>query len=245
MDDTTIIIPVYQPGDRLEPLVRELSDADTRILVIDDGSTEGTGVFSRLADIRGVAVLRHAVNRGKGAALKTAFAAVLADPQDTAAVVTADGDGQHLAEDIFAVAAAAKANPCAVTLGVRTFSGKIPFRSRLGNLWTETEFRLLTGRRIADTQTGLRGIPIGLLPRFAALKGERYEYESRMLVAAALLPSPPVEIPISTIYLDGNATSHFRPLRDTLLTQSALIGETWSRRTGPRSPDGSSGSSPL
>lgn len=116
------------------------------------------------------------------------------------------------------------AHPDRVTLGVRSFGGRdVPFRSRLGNLWTCGEFFLLTGTWIRDTQTGLRGIPRALLPRFAALAGDRYDYESRMLVAATKLPQPPVQIPITTVYESGNATSHYRPLADTLSTQAALV----------------------
>lgn len=151
--------------------------------------------FAETAALPGVRLIRHAANRGKGAALKTAFAEILRTFPDAAGVVTADADGQHLPEDIRRVAAASAAHADRVTLGVRSFGGRsVPFRSRLGNLWTCGEFFLLTGIWIRDTQTGLRGIPRARLPRFAALAGDRY---------------------------DG--TSHYRPLADTFSTQAALI----------------------
>ena len=222
MLNVALIIPVFQPGDRLEKLIRELAQEFRSLVVVDDGSTENTDRFDFLAEIANAKLLRHDRNRGKGAALKTAFAEILRAPDAVEAVVTADGDGQHLMKDILAVADATLANPDAITFGVRQFAGRVPFRSRLGNLWTELEFFLLTRCRIPDTQTGLRGIPFGLLPAIAALPGERYEYESRMLVAATRLKAKPVLIPIETVYLDGNSSSHYRPLRDTLITQRAL-----------------------
>ena len=83
-------------------------------------------------------------------------------------------------------------------------------------------FRLLTGLAIRDTQSGLRGIPFDMLDRMLALRGDRYEYETRMLVDMRRHPLPPLQIPIKTVYLEGNRSSHYRPFRDTLLTQAAL-----------------------
>lgn len=187
-------------------------------------SGASAATFAETAALPGVRLIRHAANRGKGAALKTAFAEILRAFPDAAGVVTADADGQHLPEDIRRVAAASAAHADRVTLGVRSFGGRsVPFRSRLGNLWTCGEFFLLTGIWIRDTQTGLRGIPRARLPRFAALAGDRYDYEARMLVAAAKLPQPPVQVPITTVYENGNGTSHYRPLADTFSTQAALI----------------------
>ena len=105
----------------------------------------------------------------------------------------------------------------------KLFEKGVPFRSRLGNLWTIAEFRLLTGRTVHDTQTGLRGIPFELLPGLLNLPGERYDYEIAMLVSAALSAGGCREIPIETVYERGNRTSHFRPLADTVSTQRALF----------------------
>ena len=221
----TLVIPAYEPAQTLPELVTALADDFTSIVVVDDGSRtpEAIDAFAALRDISSVRLLRHAANRGKGAALKTAFADVLRNAPDCAGVVTADADGQHLADDIRRVADGTLANPSRVTLGVRSFSGSVPFRSRLGNFWTCGEFFLLTRRWVRDTQTGLRGIPRALLPRLASLAGDRYDYEARMLVAAARLPDGLVQIPIATVYLAGNKTSHYRPLADTFSTQSALF----------------------
>lgn len=222
MRDQIAIVPVYQPSERFVEVVKDLARAFRRVVVVDDGSDERREQFDRLADLERVTLLRHDANRGKGAALKTAFRHVLADPQGAQSVVTVDADGQHLPADVMKTADAALANPGKAVLGVRTFSGRIPFRSRLGNLWTIGEFRLLTGRTVHDTQSGLRALPVTLLPQLLEIPGERYEYEIGVLTAlakAGLL----IEVPISTVYLDGNSTSHYRPLADTFSTQSALF----------------------
>ena len=119
-------------------------------------------------------------------------------------------------------------HPEGLVLGVREFAGKIPFRSRLGNVWTRALFRLVTGISLRDTQTGLRGIPRGLFERLLGIPGDRYEYELRMLVDARFHPSPPLQVPIETVYIDGNKSSHFRPFEDTVRTQWALLGARFS-----------------
>lgn len=223
--DLVLVFPACEPTAALPRLVRALAPEFRAVVVVDDGSrgASSRGAFDALAGVGNVRLLRHAENRGKGAALKTAFAEVLRAFPDAAGVVTADADGQHLEDDVRRVADATAAHPANVTLGVRSFDAEVPFRSRLGNFWTRVEFFLLTGRRVRDTQTGLRGIPRALLPRLAALPGTRYEYEARMLVAAARLPGGLAQVPIATVYEPGNGTSHYRPLADTLRTQSALV----------------------
>ena len=228
-DDIAIAIPVCDPDEeRFPPLVRRLREDFTHIVVVDDGSARGRPAFDVVrGDVD--ALLVHEVNRGKGAALRTAFAWVRENLPHVVGVVTVDGDGQHAPEDVCRVAEALAEGRAGLVLGVRTFAGNVPFRSKLGNLWTRGLFRLLTGLAVSDTQTGLRGIPASLLPRLLAIPGVRYEYEIRMLADARRHPAPPVEVPIRTIYLDGNASSHYRPLRDTFRTQLALWGTLFRR----------------
>ena len=223
VDGILAVIPAFEPDERLVRLVRQLLPELPRILVVDDGSVRAASVFKTLREISGVRCLRHGQNRGKGAALKTAFAEVLNSYPDATGVVTADADGQHLPDDIIRVALSLSENPNRLTLGVRTFDKDIPFRSKLGNLWTVAEFRLLTRRSLGDTQSGLRGIPRTFLPELASLPGERYDYEIRMLVKAARSPNGIIQLPIASVYEPGNGTSHFRTLVDTLSTQWALF----------------------
>ncbi len=229
-DDIALVIPVCDPDEtRFPPLVRRLRADFAHIVVVDDGSMRGRAAFDVVRG--GVdAVLVHETNRGKGAALRTAFTWVQENLPDLAGVVTVDGDGQHATDDVRRVAEELAREPHGgLVLGVRSFADNVPFRSRLGNFWTRGLFRLLTGLAVSDTQTGLRGIPAALLPRLLAIPGDRYEYEIRMLADARRHPAPPREVPIRTIYLDGNASSHYRPLRDTFRTQLARWGSLLRR----------------
>jgi len=234
MRDVVVTIPAFEPDEALTGLVRGLRMSFRTFVIVNDGSRRPCPPLDELRRTDGVIVLDHSENRGKGAALKTAFAEVLNRFPDAAGVVTVDADGQHLAEDVVRVSDALIASTDRLVLGVRTFGRDIPFRSKLGNLWTIAEFRLLTGNTVHDTQSGLRGIPLSLLARLANLPGERYEYEIRMLVTAALSSGGIAEVPIRTVYLDGNKSSHFRPLADTYRTQKALFAAALAARTRSR-----------
>lgn len=184
---------------------------------MNDGSTRG---LDYLAEVEPLVekLLVHPINRGKGEAIKTAL-----DYIGEANVITADADGQHAVKDIVRVAKALGETADAMVLGVRAFSGEVPLRSRFGNWWTRIWFFILTGLWVKDTQTGLRGIPRSLVSRIRALPGSRYEYEMVMLADAKYQAKKPVQIPIDTIYLDGNSESHFSPLKDTVRIYGALI----------------------
>lgn len=227
-------IPAFEPDARLLGLVHRLKSDFSDIVIVNDGSHRADAVFAELKDVDGVLVLLHGENRGKGAALKTAFAEILRRFPDAVGTVTVDADGQHRPEDAVRIAEALCAHPHQLIIGTRSFGKGVPFRSRLGNLWTVAEFRLLTGRTVHDTQTGLRGIPSGLLPSLLNLPGERYDYEIGMLVRAVLSSDGCREIPIETVYEDGNRASHFRPLADTVSTQRALFRAALTARFGSR-----------
>ena len=232
MKDIIIVIPAYEPDDALVLLIERLRQSFDKFIVVDDGSKTADATFARVAEMPDVTLLKHEVNRGKGAALKTAFAKVLSDFPKAAGVVTVDADGQHLPEDVANVAKATKENPGRYTLGVRAFSGNVPLRSRFGNAWSRYFFFLLTGVMVYDTQTGLRGMPRDLLPELIAMPGDRYEYEMRMLVAAARKKLKPVQIPIKTVYLNDNKASHFNPIRDSIRTQVTLLHAVFTTPRG-------------
>lgn len=222
--NVAILIPAYEPDEKLVELITRLRRDFMHLVIVDDGSVkEGArDVFERIRGSVDV-LLVHPVNRGKGVALRTGIAWVRDHLPDVCAVVTADSDGQHTSRDIARIAEAVVDHPGGLVLGVREFTGTVPFRSRFGNTWTRILFRLITGLPVRDTQTGLRAIPRGLFDRMLAIAGNRYEYEIRMLVDARRHATKPLQLPIETIYIDDNRASHFRPFHDTILTQWALF----------------------
>ncbi|MCE5234732.1 MAG: bifunctional glycosyltransferase family 2/GtrA family protein [Clostridiaceae bacterium] len=206
-----LLIPAYQPDERLVPFVRELTE-EFKVVVVDDGSAPACReLFSRV-QAEGATVLYHGSNLGKGAALKTGLH-YIKELSDASGVITADADGQHGKKDILRIRDAMLLAPDTLFLGGRDFK-KMPPRSRFGNTMTRFFFRLFTGIRVSDTQTGLRGLPAYLFDRLLELSGERYEYEMNMLLALKHWGAAYEELPIETIYIDNNRASHFHALRD-------------------------------
>ena len=214
-----VIIPAYEPDDKLIKLIDDLNAKEiSPVVVVDDGSDVGNygRIFDTVRD-KGAVVLRHAVNMGKGRALKSAFNYCLNEYADIMGVVTADSDGQHSPEDIKKCIEELKSSPDVLVLGVRNFDGAgIPARSVFGNKVTCRVMKFLTGISISDTQTGLRGISSAFMRSLLTEKGERFEFETNMLMATQELGINIKEVPIRTIYLENNRSSHFNPLKDSL-----------------------------
>lgn len=224
--DFTLIIPSLDPDELLSETVKRAADAgiDDIILVDDGSSLECKKIFEKLKELPYVTVLEHGVNKGKGEALKTAFRYFLENRQDRTGVVTADGDGQHSTEDIIRCAESMTEGEHAVALGCRDFSlPDVPKRSRFGNTLTSKVFLKLCGMKISDTQTGLRAIPREYLPDMISTEGSRYEYETNMLLMINRLGIPYREVTIKTVYIDGNSSSHFRPVRDSLRVYGTIF----------------------
>ncbi len=219
------LIPAYKPSAGLVELVKDLAARGTPlILVVDDGSgPQFRALFDELTLIPRVEVLRHAANLGKGAALKTGINHALLQYPDVSGFITADADGQHHIEDIARVAGQLCQTPEALVLGARTFEGDVPARSRFGNLLTRRLVSALTGARLRDTQTGLRGIPTAFAAQLLDVEANGYEFELEMLLAARRSGVELIEIPIRTIYEDGNASSHFNPLLDSMKIYFVLL----------------------
>ncbi|MGC4897089.1 glycosyltransferase family 2 protein [Micromonospora sp. DT31] len=224
-----VLVPAYRPGDRLPPLVAELTAAlpGVCVLVVDDGSGPAAdGVLAAARD-RGATVLRRRANRGKGVVLRTGFryAATRHGGHD---VVCVDADGQHDVPDVCRVVERMRVTGAA-TLGVRRFDGQVPARSRFGNTATRLAFRLATGRDVRDTQTGLRAYPAGLLPWLATVPGDRFEYEMNVLLGAARVGLPIEQVDIATRYHAGNSGSHFSALADSVRIYRPLLGVAAAR----------------
>lgn len=222
--DCTVIIPAYRPPDALLSLIRDIQKAEFReILLVDDGSGEAWRPLFEEAEALGASLLCHEENRGKGAALKTAFRFCAEEGKRPPAVITADGDGQHQIDDISKLFYTIRTAPPAILLGVRDFEGDIPFRSRLGNRTASLLMKTLYRFPFEDTQTGLRAFPGALLEWLIKIPGERYEYETNVLIAAAREEIPVEAVTVHTRYNLNCGISHYRPVRDSLRVTAAMM----------------------
>ena len=230
-----ILIPAYKPDQRLVTLVDQLSNAcQAPIVIVNDGSpAEHAPVFAALEAIPRITLLTHPANQGKGAALRTGFRYIESLPAEITCIVTADADGQHSVKDILAVAETAVQKPEAMITGSRRFDKDVPPRSMFGNTVTRWVMRLFFGVRLWDTQTGLRAIPRRLLPALIEIPYDHYELEIVMLLIAQRRLVPLIEIPIETIYIEGNRGSHFKPLLDSARVYWVLLRYAFSSKSTP------------
>jgi putative flippase GtrA len=222
------LIPAYQPDEKLLSLVEQLENslAFECIIVVNDGSSpDKNQIFFILQEKKSIIVLNHDVNQGKGQALKTGLSYYLDKASlNSPGIVTCDADGQHLVEDIINVSSQGSREGT-VTLGVRSFGTGTPFRSKLGNTFTSLIFSLFTGYYLKDTQTGLRFIPRDKVNFFIQIPYSRFDYEFAALVKLVSdFPGQLSQKPIETVYLDGNASSHFRLIKDSI-----TIGQVFFR----------------
>jgi len=223
--NVSVIIPAYKPDEKLIVTLTELvSLGFDDIIVVNDGSGEKFApVFDKVKNIPECTLLLHEVNRGKGAALKTAFAFFSESRPDGVGVVTADADGQHMPKDIMAIAEK-MAESKKIIIGARDFSDpNVPARSKFGNRTTSAVFRLFFGMKISDTQTGLRAFPRETLDIISTADGDRFEYETNMLMLINRKGLEFEEIRISTVYIEENKSSHFRVIRDSIRIYSLII----------------------
>ncbi|MDN4601517.1 bifunctional glycosyltransferase family 2/GtrA family protein [Paenibacillus sp. F6_3S_P_1C] len=224
--ETIILIPSLEPDERLLSYVRQLRKYGlTHIVIVDDGSGEAyQSIFDELRE-SGCVLLRHTENRGKGAALKTGFQYIGQQfDASSSFIVTADSDGQHAAEDVYRLAKEARRDPDALFFGVRNFSeGGIPPKSLLGNRMTSFIFAMLYGKKLSDTQTGLRAFGPGLLAFMQDVRGTRFEYELQMLISCIQSGIPIHTVPIQVIYENGNAGTHFKAIQDSARVMGVLF----------------------
>jgi glycosyltransferase involved in cell wall biosynthesis len=226
----TVIIPSLNPDEKLKKTVQGLINVGfTDIVLINDGSkAECEQNFPSPEEYPCCTVINHWINRGKGAGLKTAFAYVRKTRPESLGVVAVDGDGQHRPEDVFACAMR-MLEENKIILGARNFNlPGIPARSVFGNKMTAFVFKFLCGIKITDTQTGLRAIPIEYQDTLMAVKGDRFEYETNMLLAFKDNGIPFAENSIETVYIEENKTSHFNPLRDSYMIYKQIFGYAFS-----------------
>jgi len=217
-----IIIPSYEPDDRLDDLLEILvREKIGPVILVNDGSDEKYKAhFEKARELiapQGGIVLEHEENYGKGRALKTAFLYCLNKYSEMVGVVTADSDGQHTPKCIRKVIDALRQNENSLILGVRDFDVEgVPTKSRMGNKLTAKVFKFFTGLSISDTQTGLRGIPTAFMKELLDVKGDRFEFETQMLVETKDRYEI-TEVKIETVYdSKENHTTHFNPFKDSI-----------------------------
>ena len=223
-----VIIPSYEPDDRLPELLSKLSASGlTPVVLVDDGSGPECGhYFEEAEKDPEITVLRHDRNMGKGRALKTAFAYCLKAYPEMTGCITADSDGQHTPDSIQACRQALLEHPDELVLGVRDFGQEdVPEKSQFGNRLTIRIFRWLYRTEISDTQTGLRGIPKRFMEDLLNVPGDRFEFETRMLTEAIEKKIGFREVPIATVYdSKENHTTHYKPFRDSMRIAKVFIG---------------------
>ena len=228
MENIVIVIPSLNPDEKLINVVEGLLNVNfNKIVLVDDGSDKEhkapfNELISRYSDIT---LLTHECNKGKGAALKTAFKYIANSMHDIRGIITVDGDGQHAPKDVYHMAEVMLDNPNAVILGCRDFtSANVPAKSLAGNRTIQKVLKLFFKVDISDTQTGMRGIPYQYLHDFAThIDGDRYEYETLMFLYLKEQNIDITEITIDTIYENNNEGSHYHPVKDSLRIARMLI----------------------
>lgn len=207
-----VLIPALNAERTLARVVENARRELEPVVVIDDGSTDRTSGVAREAGA--TIVLRHEVNRGKGGALKTGFAWALANGFD--GVITLDADGQHLPTEILQFVREREASGADLIIGGRAhlFEGMLP-RRRNANRFSAWCISIAAGIRITDSQSGFRYYSAKLL-RSVELRTEGFDMESEVIVLAGKRGLRIITIPIDLGFVDGIATSHFKPLMDTV-----------------------------
>lgn len=213
------LIPAYNPDQKLIAYVNELCNSFFEcIIIVNDGSDESCqNIFDACAGYDKCIILNNPKNMGKGYSLKTGMKYFQKNLADFDGVVTCDADGQHLPCDTMKIAETLYINKDSLIIGCRDFSkSNIPARSSFGNKITSQIFKLLYRQNISDTQTGLRGIPSSLISFMLGVSGNRFEYETNVLISCFNNKIEIKQVPISTIYINDNSSSHFRAVVDSV-----------------------------
>jgi glycosyltransferase involved in cell wall biosynthesis len=216
---TCVIIPTYNEAKTIAGIIKQIRAQGLDVVVVDDGSYDNT---STISSDNGAIVLRNNINQGKGASLIKGFNYALS--KDFEAVITMDGDGQHLPEDILYFMRLAQYSDSGVFIGNRMLNIKnMPWVRILTNKFMSWLISKVTNQDISDTQCGFRLIKKSVLDKLK-FRTARYETESELLIEASRLGFKIESVPIKTIY--HGAKSQINPFLDTLRFVSFILRET-------------------
>jgi len=218
-----VIIPTYNEEKAIGDLVSSICSRNLDVLVVDDGSVDNT---HKIAGDRGAMVLRNDNNLGKGASLVRGFNYALANNFDV--VITMDGDGQHLAEDIKNFMDSARSSDSDIFVGNRMHRLKnMPWTRIFTNKIMSGFISMMAKQKIPDTQCGFRLIKKRALEKIN-LVTSKFEIESEMLIKGARLGFKIESVPIETVY--SGEKSRINPIIDTLRFFRFTIRELWNTK---------------
>jgi hypothetical protein len=203
-----VVIPAFEAAATIGDVVARTRAAlpTAQIIVVDDGSTDGTGEEGRG---KGTTLVTHPRNRGKGAALRTGIARACSE--SAAVIVTLDADGQHPPADIPRLLEPIAEGNADVVLGARARKGAMPVSRRFTNWLSASLASRIGGQPVSDAQTGFRAFTRGVAERVRP-GGDRYEYEANFLLDALRAGYRVASVEVPTIY---GSRSHFRLWADT------------------------------
>ena len=218
-----VLIPAYEPDEMLIPLVEELTENGLSVLVVDDGSGKNYWhIFEKVQQY--ATVLTQQINGGKGSALKTGMQYIWDHIPECEHVITCDADGQHSVRDVLRVQKVLHdGEGFVLSVRQRQEDVKVPLRSKLGNSLSRIVYALLTCRFLPDNQSGLRGFARNHIQWMLQVEKNNYDYEMNVLYYAAKKGLHIATLPIETIYINDNASSHFNPVKDTLRIYKSLF----------------------
>ena len=219
-NDVVILIPSYEPDQKLIDVVRELKEQEFPVLVVNDGSDSSFDPIF-LEACKDAKYIRFETNHGKGDALKEGYKNIGTLFPEAKYVITADGDGQHSTKDIIRMYELLKEHN-ELVLGIRELDKDAPMFSIIGNEMTKVTRCLLTKKYLRDDQCGLRGFPVRYIPELIKIKGHRYDYEINQLTSFQLRDYEIIAMPIEVIYFENNSKTHFRKFLDMFHIQCKI-----------------------
>lgn len=224
-----VLIPAYEPEEKLIHLVEDLSKEKLDILVVDDGSGLKYKEIFNSCKVN-AKVISYKTNKGKGYALKTGLKYIQQNYKKPYILVTMDSDGQHTIKDAKKLIKECINNKDTLYLGKRKRNEKTPIKSRIGNGITRLIYKIVAKVEIYDTQTGLRAFSNELIDYMIEIEGNRFEYELNVLLKCAKDKIKMKEIDIETIYINNNSGTHFNALKDSYRIYKDIIKFSLSQR---------------